>query len=104
MPPENQQPEKEPLEKLKDLIGFKWSTMIAWLVALIPASFGLGITIGMFVANSNNNFEMNKLILQHQKEVYEAKEAGKTQANEDMKKTKDEAQYIIDIIEKGQKK
>jgi len=73
------QAETEPIENLIQLIGWKWSTIIKWLVGLIPGAFLAGLGIGVWVTNSKNDIAKNAEELRHQRELYQSIKEAKTE-------------------------
>jgi len=96
--------DKEPIENLKDLIGFKWSTIIGWLIGFIPTAAISGFIVGQWVANTNKKEEIYQINLKHQKEVYQAIEGAKKETVAEYKAKNSEAQYIVEIIREVRKK
>jgi hypothetical protein len=95
--------EKEPIENLKDLIGFKWSSIINFLLGLIPTAAVAGFLVGKWVANSDNKIEINSLTLKHSQELYKATEDGRKKGLEEYKKLNSESETFLKLIKEAQK-
>jgi hypothetical protein len=97
-------PEKEPIENLKDLIGFKWSTIILWLLGFIPTAAVGGFIVGKWVANSDNKLEIITLNFKHSQELYRATEDGRKKGLEEYKNINNETETFLKIIKEAQKR
>ena len=70
---------KEPLERLKDLIGFKWSYVITFLIGLYLPVFGIGFFFGGVSTRSEsrensqehisqgNNQDLSRKVVEYEK-------------------------------------
>lgn len=96
--------QSDSIERIIDFLGLRASTVIKWLLGLIPTLCVFGFFVGRLWANMENDKQIILRELGHQKALHEENEKGREKARAEMKQQSDEAKFLLDILEKAHKK